>query len=602
MPTESIVLDLKTFLTDQAHYLKLFENKEEWRKVPYLNYTALHELKDFSLVRFRGMIQDMLDPEIYLEKYEVISNDGKRITRSGKYRDCLDLQDNEKPDYDSLENVQGERRTMFVVSLPGLNQWAATFEESNCSKINSFNNEATDSPRGTKRSTTDDVEMVDLDQNSSGNNINKRQCTKSDNFSQAKDRTSTLSREYLLNSPIPDRPSKACMIKLYTDFENHTLNSIIDVIGFLSVDPALDASMTIDHANYDEFESSSERQAQNPPPSLIPRLHAVAVRKVDSNNPLLDSSICQSIFSNFTFESVYKDLKILLAQCLLGDDLAAEYLLMHLISTVYIRSDLENLGKFALNICNIPEQLLPSYTQNLYDILELFLPTSHYLPMNLDTMNTLQFFPKKDYVTNKLTSGILQLAPHTHLVLDETRLQPGKLENNGVQNVQNLTHFIKTQQLKCDFQYYEIIFNTDIPVLVLSEGRSMLPNDFQVPLNFDKDNIDLTAETLKAVRHYAQPKLNAIRCYLTKAKLFEFGMDPTESEMIQTDFVEMRKANSNVGPDDLHRLLVLSRLLAIANGKSKLDKDSWIKAKQMETMRTNRISSLAKSTRNQIRT
>ncbi|XP_055908150.1 mini-chromosome maintenance complex-binding protein [Eupeodes corollae] len=591
--------NLPNFLEDESRYLSLLQNNEIWRKVPLLNYTPLHGLTDLSLVRFRGMIQDMLDPEIYLEKYQVISSEGQGRFQNGKYRDCLALQGNEKADFECRENVQAERRTLFVVSVPGFNQWASTFEESSCNNSDLSKHEVSTSQRVPKRSIPEelDSEMMDVNDNSRDNKLNKRQCTENENSRPSNVSTSVLSAEYHLNSPIPDRPSKACLIKLYSDFDSHILNSIVDIVGFLSVDPALDAS-TITDSSYDEFDSCGERQAQNPPPSLIPRLHAVAVRKLDHTNPLLDSSICEPIFSNFSFESVYKDLKILLTQCFLGDDLAAEYLLLHLISTVYIRSDLHSLGKFALNICNIPAQLLPIYTKQLYDILELFIPASHYLPMTLDNMNTLQFFPKKDYQTNKLTSGILQLAPHTHLVLDETRLEPGKLENNGVRGIQSLAHFIKTQQLKCDFQYYDIDFNTNIPVLVLSEGRSMLPNDFQVPLSVDNDRISLISETLKAAKHYAQPKLDAIRCYLTAAKLSSFDMNPADSDMIQTDFVEMRKANAKVGADELHRLLVLSRLLAIATGKTQFDTESWDKAKQMEETRLRRIVNIHKSTQN----
>lgn len=601
MDSSFVVPDIEEYLRDESYYLKLLENKECWRKIPYLNYTPLHELKDLSLVRFRGMIQDMLDPEIYLEKYKVVSSDGKQRLQNGKYRDCLVLQKNEKPDYDCFDNIQCERRAIFVVSVPGLNEWAYKIEQSNCSKGDSSFIISHNSRTSKRPIAEDDDEMSNLNEDSSANNIYKRQFTDenlSSSYSNA--RSSALSSEYLLNSPLPNRPSKACLIKLYSDFDTHTLNSIIDVVGFLSVDPALDASSMLNNPNYDEFESFSEQQALNPPPSLIPRVHAVAVRKLEHNNPLLDTSVCELIFPSFNFESVFKDLRILLTQCLLGDELAADYLLTHLISTIYTRSELHNLGKFALNICNIPQQLLPNYTEDLYNIMELFLPSSHYFPMTLDAMNTLQFFPKKDYQTNKLTSGILQLAPHTHLVLDETRLQPGKLENNGVRGIQCLAHFIKTQQLKCDFQYYEISFNTDVPILVLSEGKSLLPNDFQVPLNVDKDSIALVTETLKAARHYAQSKLDAIRCYLTKAKLSTFNMNPTESEMIQNDFVEMRKMNAKVGAEELHKLLVLSRLLAIASGKSTFDRTCWEKAKQMENVRINRMEMISNVNRSRL--
>ena len=73
-------------------------------------------------------------------------------------------------------------------------------------------------------------------------------------------------------------------------------------------------------------------------------------------------------------------------------------------------------------------------------------------------------------------------------------------------------------------------------------------------------------------------------------------MNADDTEMIQNDFVEMRKADSVTNVDDLHSLLVLSRLLAIARGKQILDKESWNLAKEMETKRRQRLKELPKST------
>jgi hypothetical protein len=56
---------------------------------------------------------------------------------------------------------------------------------------------------------------------------------------------------------------------------------------------------------------------------------------------------------------------------------------------------------------------------------------SHYLPMTLDNMNKGKFVPCKDYSTNRLKSGILQLSAQTHLVIDETALTAGQLDVNG---------------------------------------------------------------------------------------------------------------------------------------------------------------------------
>lgn len=160
---------------------------------------------------------------------------------------------------------------------------------------------------------------------------------------------------------------------------------MIEVIGFLSVDPSLDGSA----CEPNEFEEMSEVQANNPPPSLIPRLHSISVHTLKHHNPLLVEALSQD-----TQIDLYKDLHLSLTQCLLGDDMAAQYLLCHLISTVYVRSELQTLGQFSLNISNIPAAVLPGYTSQLYEIIEFLLPASHLLPLTLDNLNILQFAPK----------------------------------------------------------------------------------------------------------------------------------------------------------------------------------------------------------------
>lgn len=117
-----------------------------------------------------------------------------------------------------------------------------------------------------------------------------------------------------------------------------------------------------------------------------------------------------------------------------------------------------------------------------------------------------------------------------------------------------------------------------------------------MPLKTDAESASLITETLKAANHYLSQnsRLEQFRRYLTKSKISEFTMNPDDTEMIQNDFVEMRKTNSVTGADDLHALLVLSRLLAIARGKQMLDKESWEMAKEMETKRRQRVAELPK--------
>lgn len=179
---------------------------------------------------------------------------------------------------------------------------------------------------------------------------------------------------------------------MYSDFDKLVLNTVVDIVGFLSVDAVLDGT---NHEIY-EFEEMTEIQAANPPPSLIPRIHAILIEPAQHSNPLVPQTTLDGItgFDDHSCLELFKDIQLVLTQCLFGDTIAAEYLMAHLISTVYVRSDLESLGQFSLNISNIPSEAISTYTKLLYEIIEMILPVSHFFPMTLENLNLLQFCPK----------------------------------------------------------------------------------------------------------------------------------------------------------------------------------------------------------------
>lgn len=543
------------------------------------------------------MIQDMMDPELYLEKYEVTHETGSRM-QNGKYRDTLVLKGGEKVNYDADANVHGERRSVFVISVPGVNNWVQEIERT-MYKVNHENDSVLremekmeDPGAGNKRSLeNEEEEVMETDEQPPVKKVEVESKESERENGNEGTGTGILSAEYLLNSPLPDRPSKACIIKIYEDFDTLGLNTLVDVIGFLSVNPALDG--TFDEG--DGFMEETERQATNPPPSLIPRIHVLSLKKLPHINPYFDMSDQNT--QEQKPEEVFKDLRLALSQCLFEDPIAADYLIAHLISTVHTRNSIDALGKLSINISNIPSQVLPEFTTFLYEIIELLLPASHYFPMTLENMNTCQFVPKKDYKTNKLTSGVLQLAPHTHLVLDETRLQAGKLEAAGVEAIKSMADLINNQRLKYNFQFYEIEFDSDVPVMILSEGKSMLPNDCHIPLKPAAD-LSILRETFEAVKHFISPKLEAIRKYLTVQRKAEFVVNAEDTDMIQNDFVEMRRLNDKVTADDLHSLLVLSRLMGLARGKGVMSKEIWKETITLETERKERVAQLGTRRRN----
>lgn len=79
------------FLEKSTEVLGSLANERE--KIPLIsNWDNFNRLKDMQLVRFRGLVQNMLDPEIYLESYQIKGDNEAVSTRNGKYRDNLNLQ------------------------------------------------------------------------------------------------------------------------------------------------------------------------------------------------------------------------------------------------------------------------------------------------------------------------------------------------------------------------------------------------------------------------------------------------------------------------------------------------------------------------------
>lgn len=112
-----------------------------------------------------------------------------------------------------------------------------------------------------------------------------------------------------------------------------------------------------------------------------------------------------------------------------------------------------------------------------------------------------------------------------------------------------------------------------------------------IPLKPDTDTIAHINETFTAVKQFLKPRLNVIRRFLTEMRLKEFDMNPEHMQQIQTDFIEMRRS-FNATADDLHIMLVLSRLLGIIQGRKMLDAESWEQAKAMETERRQRVNAI----------
>ena len=84
--------------------------------------------------------------------------------------------------------------------------------------------------------------------------------------------------------------------------------------------------------------------------------------------------------------------------------------------------------------------------------------------------------PRKDYDTNRVVEGMLQMSKGTALLIDETGITQGAVLNErGVTNVKALSDMLQTGNVEYDFQFNKILIPVDILTLTLSTEKSLLP-------------------------------------------------------------------------------------------------------------------------------
>ncbi|KAK1123233.1 hypothetical protein K0M31_008865 [Melipona bicolor] len=495
------------FITNKLDCNLMLENLDVLKEIPLLNNTPVHKLRDGQLVRFKGMIQDMHNPEYYLQMYEVKNTQTETYQlKCGMYTDSAKCLPHEMILLESEKNQSSERYTYIVISTPGLNNWAKeTYEQLHYSNIKSMNKKNLD---GDNFETTNLELTKKKEKLSSSNSSEKIDAIRCNTTKQ-----SAFLMEYILNFPIPMDDGKACIVKIYEDI-SLKLNQIIEIIGFISLDPL---SNIIDDS--DGIMTKAEITVHNPPGSLVPRLHAIKI--IHSTK---DIKIVPQMMSKV--ELIRNDLHLILRQLLFGDHLAADYLICHLLSSIYVKRDYFCLGTYPLNITHFPIKY-KEFPKDLYKFLSLLTEKSYLLEITLENLNNLTLLPKKDYECNRLTSGILQLSDNTHLVIDETGLTTGQITQAGRENYNAICDLVNFQKITYDFKFYKVEYDTDIPILILSEAKSFIPCQTQIVLKIDSESESIYPQIIEITEQCFKDenRLTNIRQYLKVIRdtKFEFN-------------------------------------------------------------------------------
>jgi hypothetical protein len=288
----------------------------------------------------------------------------------------------------------------------------------------------------------------------------------------------------------------------------------------------------------------------------------------------------------------------ILAGALRGDLIAAEYVLLGLLSRVSRRTEDIVVGSVFVNLVSDEGSAAPAI--RLVECCRRILPRVVHQSVTVEHLNSAAYVPTKDYIRNRLLPSFLQLQAGTLLVLDETTLEEGALDSRGVRSLQTLRRFASEQTLPLDFEYYTTNLPVDVPVISMSCGEPLVGGGLILPLQ------PSATETQTTVSLWMQEEeLLKLRLALAIMRAIEADMSPQLSGMVQEDFVRARNEECDgsvpvVGPRDLHTWLTLVRLIARSTGDEHVRPEHWERMRCLEAKRMERLQQRARRRSSQV--
>ncbi|XP_026412288.1 mini-chromosome maintenance complex-binding protein-like [Papaver somniferum] len=546
-------------------------------QVPILDSSTIGRIKPNSLVRFRGMVQDMLGNELYVGAYK-----DESTWRTNKYTDVASF-----PMSSSSEMSMWERRLLYCVPVPGQSPWvveASSSAAAASSEAAIYRRDNWASQHGEKRRRDDDTSVDTMDCNISNHEAKGSPSSTKKMREDGLPCQASQSHELEIGetsstqSVIPDFDTKSlsCLVKIYDSPETELkLNDVFEFVGVFTFDPELVASKN----ETDESDALFEDELVNLPPNKVPRLHCLIHKKISIQDFFCGSPVIER--GPYVIRGIRESLVGYLTAVLGNDGVAAQSVLLHLLSQVHARVDTVAVGKLSLNLTGFTKETVSVFGNQLNLAIQSLLPLTQALPLTVEYLNTASLSPKKDYRTNRLITGTLQLADGTHLILDETQLYPGTLNSTGVENVQVLKSLMEMQKLEYDFEYYKLEMSSDVQLLVLSEGKSnILPADLVLPFQPSTVGSSLNADA---------NALQAWRWYLATLRSLPHVIDPELQKVIENDLVEARQEDRSLGSNDFSRWLTMARLMSASFGETSLSLEHWQMVKELERLRNDRL-------------
>eukprot|EP00873_Tetraselmis_striata_P042263 jgi/Tetstr1/462527/TSEL_007516.t1 len=547
-------------------------------QIPMFNVDDINLIPNNSLVRFRGMVQDMFNPELFIGAFK----EPGASWQTCQYQDFLTQGPSE-----AAETVMWERRPFYCVPVPGEAEWFQAAAMPAAKRLAVPGRESRDK-RQRDDTSASDSDLMSV-QTAEGEGMECGEEVASGPHKQVRQEAANGGAPAATGAA-PLAPPRAggqdCILHVYNASAKILLNEVVEVVGVLSCAPELAQT---EFGGVDDM-VDEEELAVHPPTSKVPRIHALVLQKAEPGLPVSGKPPAPLAAISQVREEAIRVLSAVLG----NDRLAAEYTLLHLLSRVIARQDTVNVGALSLNVTGWPEMSaagpggLSSAGAVLVRAFHELVPHVVGVPMTVDHLNRTPMVPSKDYTTNRLRAAPLQVPAGTHCVLDESCMKAGELVEQGILNLQSFQAIATGQEIDYDFQYYKMPMKTDIPILALSAQRSLLRESLgtQVPLH--ATTAVGHAEALDAA--LAVSNLPLIREYLAQARRMDFELPEEVASLVEASISSYKKeTTSSIDPSVFHRWLTMARLLAGSKGETAMSEETWKAVMAMEHQREERV-------------
>ena len=257
-----------------------------------------------------------------------------------------------------------------------------------------------------------------------------------------------------------------------------------------------------------------------------------------------------------------------MAQVLDGNEAAARLLLAHLVSTVTERrvglASSLLIGHFPLCLAVSD----PAHAGILTELIAQLRPVVATVAIGATQLDTVQLAPSVEADSSVVAQGLLQLAPGTHLVLDETALEVGQFSAKATANLKAVMELLDHQHVSFDLGFQSVQIRTDYTVLSVAVGSSIFGHHWTVPVS------------VKVLPAVDAQSLARWRSYLEACRGCAVAIAAETAERLEQEYVSRRqdKASEAFDENRFAAILNLARLLSKTRGATQLAMADWDEA------------------------